>query len=438
MPRPAKGPRLWPRRQRLAPDGSVTHHGVWLIRDRGRDISTGCGLGDRPGAERALGRYIAEKHAATRTRDGDPARIPIADVIAIWLQDRAHLQARQKEAAQRAGALIAFFAEPAVVRAQLRRMAKPARYDGFLADLRGDVCRAYAEWRIGSPWKSARPQDTGNPARLVGPAAPRRELEDLRAAINHHRREGWCRAVVEVTLPPKAPARERWLTRDEAARLLWGAWRARDPLTGRPIGRHIARFILAGLYTGSRAARICQAGLAPDPSGDGRGGWIDTAAGIFYRKGWPEAETNKRARPARLPQRFLAHARRWVRRGIAGTHLVEWNGRPVRSVRKGFASAVAAAGLGPEVTPHVLRHTAATWLMLEGCDLWQAAGWLSMTVEQLERGYGHHHPDHQRQAVEAIGRQRSPPQIRHRYDRTEPEQTVAVLAGPASNINDLG
>src|SRR5580704_7306614 len=42
-------------------------------------------------------------------------------------------------------------------------------------------------------------------------AAARRELEDLRAAINHHRREGLCSQVVEVVLPPERPARERWL-----------------------------------------------------------------------------------------------------------------------------------------------------------------------------------------------------------------------------------
>jgi len=43
------------------------------------------------------------------------------------------------------------------------------------------------------------------------------------------------------------------------------------------------------------------------------------------------------------------------------------------------------------VVRHSLRHTAATWLMQKGTDRWQAAGWLGMTLEQLENGYGHHH-----------------------------------------------
>jgi integrase len=52
----------------------------------------------------------------------------------------------------------------------------------------------------------------------------------------------------------------------------------------------------------------------------------------------------------------------------------------------------------PDVTPHTLRHTAATWLMQRRADLWEAAGFLGMSVEQLERTYGHHHSDHLKSA----------------------------------------
>ena len=39
---------------------------------------------------------------------------------------------------------------------------------------------------------------------------------------------------------------------------------------------------------------------------------------------------------------------------------------------KAFRNVAHAAGL-PDVTPHILRHTAATWQMQLGTDLWQAA-----------------------------------------------------------------
>ena len=37
------------------------------------------------------------------------------------------------------------------------------------------------------------------------------------------------------------------------------------------------------------------------------------------------------------------------------------------------------------MSPHTLRHTAATWLMQAGADRWQAAGYLGMSVEMLRR-----------------------------------------------------
>jgi len=63
-----------------------------------------------------------------------------------------------------------------------------------------------------------------------------------------------------------------------------------------------------------------------------------------------------------------------------------------------------AAKLGGDVTPHTLRHTAATWLMQGGADIWQASRLLGMTVETLERVYGHHHPGHLAEAVAVMGR----------------------------------
>ena len=83
----------------------------------------------------------------------------------------------------------------------------------------------------------------------------RRDLEDLRAAIANHAAEGLHRGIVKVALPKKGPARNRWLTRDEAAHLIWTCWRAREiqtvhrgPNKGqqvetnkRPL-RHLARF----------------------------------------------------------------------------------------------------------------------------------------------------------------------------------------------------
>jgi integrase len=271
-----------------------------------------------------------------------------------------------------------------------------------LIEVTGDRCREYVKWRTRQKWKSA----TRGSARPVSAAAARRELEDLRSAINHHRREGLCREFISVVLPEKPASRETYLTRSEAARLLWAAWHAKqvmgDKVTAREVGKHIARFILIGLYTGTRHAAICGAAFRP---AIGRG-YVDLEHGVFHRRAKGAKETAKRQPPVRLPDRLLAHMERWQRLGIATHAVVEWNGKPVLSVRKGFAAAVKAAGLpttGPDrVTPHVLRHTAASWAMQNGGDEAKIADYLGMTVEMLRKIYGHHHPDYQHEAVQAI------------------------------------
>ena len=49
-------------------------------------------------------------------------------------------------------------------------------------------------------------------------------------------------------------------------------------------------------------------------------------------------------------------------------HFVEWHGQSVQSVSPAFKTAVRLAKLAGNVTPHTLRHTAATWLMQAGVD----------------------------------------------------------------------
>ena len=381
----SKGPRLWlqPERQEK---GGRTRQSTWVIRDDGSIfIRTGCVREDRAGAERKLQDYIASKYQVSRERSRHPEQILVLDVLNIYLADKARKQARPDETRQRVLMLAQF-------------------WKSFtLADVNGKRCREYVAWRVGQNWKSARPESTGNAPRLVTTAAARRELEDLRAAINHHRREGLCSEIVSVALPEKPKSREQWLTRSQAAKLLRAAWRARqvmrDDVTLRATGKHLARFILVGLYTGTRHAALCGAAIQP---AIGRG-YVDLENGVFYRQARGARETKKRQPPVRLHPRLLAHLRRWERLGIATHAVVEWNGKPVKSVRKSFTAAVKAAGLDSSITPHVLRHTSATWMMQNGADLWDAANFLGMTVEMLQRVYGHHHPKHNDSAVAAIG-----------------------------------
>jgi integrase len=414
MSRHAKGPRLYLARPRWR-DGKLHQRFTWFIRDGKDKISTRITATDgaeaeckRPLAEQKLAEHIGHKYKLNRERGRRPAEILVLDVLNIYLDDVARSHARPEESKQRVLTLAEFFASDT------------------LADINGQRCREYATWRCEQVRKACKPEQTNRPALRVTAAAARRELEDLRAAINHHRQEGLCSEIVAVVLPEKSRGRDVWLKRSQAARLIWEAWRAKqimqDRVTKRPVGKHIARFILVGLYTGSRSGAICGAALMPTI---GRG-HVDLERGVFYRRAAGARESKKRQPPVRLPDRLLTHMRRWQRCGIAKNAVIEWNGKPVRSVRKGFAAAALAAGLatsGPDkVTPHVLRHTAATWMMQNGVDLWQAAGFLGMTVEMLQARYGHHHLDFQADAARAVAA-RSPRQFPARMSVNKTRQT---------------
>jgi len=62
----------------------------------------------------------------------------------------------------------------------------------------------------------------------------------------------------------------------------------------------------------------------------------------------------------------------------------------VQSMKTAFETAVQLAKLSGKVTPHTLRYyLAATWLMRAGVDKCEAVGFLGMSVETLDRVYGH-------------------------------------------------
>jgi hypothetical protein len=86
--------------------------------------------------------------------------------------------------------------------------------------------------------------------------------------------------------------------------------------------RHLARSILIGLYTGTRASAIA----AASPYRQVGASFVDLDPGIFYRLAISRRATNKWQTPAPIPRRLLAHMRRWVRSGIVTSHLVEWHG----------------------------------------------------------------------------------------------------------------
>ena len=169
------------------------------------------------------------------------------------------------------------------------------------------------------------------------------------------------------------------------------------------INRHLARFILLAIYTGTRHDAILRLQWVPNLTG----GWIDLNLAVLYRRPAEAVDSLKRRPPLPIPPRLMPHLRRW--RGLTARYLIEWAGKPISSQeRRAWHTARGLAGLGPEVTPHILRHTCATMLLQLGVSVYDVAGVLGTTEDVIRRTYGHHAQDHLRQAVAAFSRRRGP------------------------------
>jgi len=357
MPRPRKGPRLYLRRHRKSA-------AVWVILDGQREFSTNCRKDDLAGAERALEGYIAGKY----TPPDGPARpedILIADAVHAYVKEHAPRTRSLEFLIHTSRPLLDWWGGER------------------LAAIKGESCRRYVVWRV---------------AQGVSEATARHDLKTLSAAVRYyHREHGPLSAVPVVTLPEKAPPRDRWLTRSEVAQMLWAA-------RAHPSTRHVARFILVAIYTGTRSRAVLDLQWVPTPDG----GYFDLDGEVLYRRGQGRRQSRKRQPPARIDARLLQHLRRWRRRDLALgiSFVVHYHGVGVGKLRRSWDSVRQQAGLGAEVVPHTCRHTAATWQMQAGTDHFEAAGYLGMSVETLLKVYGHHHPNFQAAAAQANLRRR--------------------------------
>lgn len=405
MGRPRKGARLYLRSGRIDPKSGRKLAPIYFIRDGQTNLSTGCGPERLAEAEAALADYMSRRRAqaaATRRSADAPEEVLIADVVALYAREKGPVCADPTALAARLAVILEWWG------------------DKSLGDIRRSSCLAYVAYRTTQPVRSYKDAQA---APRVSEAGARRELEDLSAATTWWAKEHPLTRKPEFTYPVKAEGQREALSRSEAAALLWaamgwrrgpdGRWR-RLPRSSVANRRHLRRFVLLGLYTGSRP------GVAPKlrwaPADDSA--WVDLEKGWIFRRGRREVDHPRKKRPAfRVPRRLLAHLRRWkelderlsVERESVGmgpiTTVLHHGGRPIAGkLRKGYAGIVADAGLRKDITPHWHRHTAATWLMEADVEPHRAAQYLGMTVKTLEKYYGHHRPDFQNDVLEAFSR----------------------------------
>ena len=226
-----------------------------------------------------------------------------------------------------------------------------------------DLCRIYRDERYAKGRK---------------PATVRKELEVVRAGLNFFKKGQ--QSVFE--LPSQPPAKDRFLDKAEARRLMKASRRF----------SHLRAFIALSLATGARQTALLD--LTWDRV-DFRRKTITLALN--------DAQDEQRKKRATVPMtprafRYL----RVLKAAAQSNYVIEWGGHRVRSVKKGFKAAADRAGLS-DITPHILRHTAASWMAEADVPMFDISRYLGHSDTRItERRYAKLSPSHLKRAAGAL------------------------------------
>lgn len=217
-----------------------------------------------------------------------------------------------------------------------------------------------------------------------------KELSFLNAAIVHAAKARRLRGgdAPFIQLPGSSSPRERWLEAPELNRLLDAARWPSGPRAGsKDKLPRVYRFIALAYGTAGRKASVQELQRYQ----------VDTERGVI--------DLNKRGRKQTRKRRAKVKISDWLRPIVdrileqipddPNAYLLDHPG----CIYTAFDNAVERAGLGPDVTPHVLRHTRATHMILGGASLLEVADVLADTLATVERTYKHLVPDYQTKAV---------------------------------------
>jgi integrase len=215
------------------------------------------------------------------------------------------------------------------------------------------------------------------------------ELSVLNAAINHAVKEKRVPKADQpfIKLPGVSPPRDRWLTFEEADRLLAAAAERVDAHTPKDTLPRVYRFIALALNTASRRSAIL--GLKRKQ--------VDLERGMIQLNPAGREQTKKHRPRVPISDELRPIIERTMREIPIDPEafLCGHDGE----IRTAFENAVARAGLGPDVTPHVLRHTKATWMAQAGVSMFEIAGILGDSIATVTKTYAHHDPAFLRSAI---------------------------------------
>lgn len=258
----------------------------------------------------------------------------------------------------------------------------------YLADKKGRVAdhvRLEGAWmRAKSTFGHLRPDQITRPL-CRSYAAQRRvdgvmdgtiikEINVVRQALN------WRKITDGMFEAPSAPPpRDRHLTRAEF-----------DRLVAACIQPHVRLFIILALSTAGRKQALLDL----------------TWTRVDFERGQIRlgvvGEANRKGRATVTMTDRLRTELEAAAAAAVTPYVIEYGGSKVGNIKKGFALAVARAGL-EDVTPHDLRHTAAVWMAEAGASMSEIAQVLGHTDERITfRVYARFSPEYLRRAMSAL------------------------------------
>jgi integrase len=157
----------------------------------------------------------------------------------------------------------------------------------------------------------------------VGNETISRDMSVLKAALNWSHKRGMLAQVPHVRMRPKSPPRSRFLSPEEARRLLDAC---EEP--------HLELFIRVSLSTLARPGAILA--LTTDR--------VDLNAGLIDFLPEGQRQSHKRRPIVPIAASLRPHLEQAIRDSLSG-HVIEYLGRPVKSIKKCFHTTRKRAGL---------------------------------------------------------------------------------------------
>lgn len=304
------------------------------------------------------------------------------------------------------------------------------------------------------------PPPVFNPASVeFKPKASLRYLEDLKSAITVAVRRKMMRHPVPVPLPPKYPKRKAHFSKEEVQRLIDHAmnkkgmgWIDGKPVRNLYIWRHLARFMIMALYTGSRKTKIVRASFENELDRP----WIELREvknpktglkewrGYFHRLGENEVEYQTKGAPGvEIPLILVDHLVQWRDQGIKYPCLYPYHpkgceqpGEIARAMRTCLREVF---GKHTKKVIHTFRHTAATWLVqVPEMPMTAIAGYLGMSIETLMTTYAHYRKKDQAKVGEAFTSGRAGMELTTDYTTIDFGEAVSVVRQIPTEIDKTG